>query len=173
MDRYDRRRYGTLPARYGPERHDRRYDAAYPPPGFSRHPFPEPSPARHGADPLRARYGSRGRPSPAWPSSGPSGPRAADGRSIHDPAAEDEEIRSAVRRALLEDAWLDAEMIEIRVEDGVVTLTGEVGDYLEARYAWDDAWEVAGVRGVVSRIDVRGSGAGPSGVAAAEDGGQG
>jgi hypothetical protein len=41
------------------------------------------------------------------------------------------------------------------VEEGVVTLTGEVADFMEARYAWDDAWESPGVRGVVNNITVR------------------
>ena len=37
----------------------------------------------------------------------------------------------------------------------MVTLKGEVDDYLEARYAWDDAWEAAGVRGVLNQLTVR------------------
>jgi osmotically-inducible protein OsmY len=37
----------------------------------------------------------------------------------------------------------------------VVTLTGEVDDFLKARYAWDDAWEAEGVRGVVNNLTVR------------------
>jgi hypothetical protein len=41
------------------------------------------------------------------------------------------------------------------VNDNVVTLKGEVDDYLEARYAWDDAWEARGVRGVVNQLTVR------------------
>jgi osmotically-inducible protein OsmY len=39
--------------------------------------------------------------------------------------------------------------------DGVVTLSGEVDDFLEARYAWDDAWEAEGVRGVINNLTVR------------------
>lgn len=68
---------------------------------------------------------------------------------------DDEELRAAVRRAFHEDRSLDAGAIGIEVEDGVVTLSGEVADHLEVRYAWDDAWETEGVRGVVSRIEVR------------------
>ena len=37
----------------------------------------------------------------------------------------------------------------------MVTLTGEVDDFMQARYAWDDAWESAGVRGVVNNLTVR------------------
>jgi hypothetical protein len=68
---------------------------------------------------------------------------------------DDDEVRAAVYRRMLADAWLDPERIDVRVEDGVVTLTGEVDDFMEARYAWDDAWEADGVRGVVNNLTVR------------------
>lgn len=67
----------------------------------------------------------------------------------------DDEILDAVRRRLYEDVWLDVERLEVQVEDGVVTLRGEVDDFLEVRYAWDDAWETPGVRGVVTQLTVR------------------
>jgi BON domain-containing protein len=75
----------------------------------------------------------------------------------HEPGEElsDDEVREAVRRRMRGDAWLDPARIQVEVEDGVVTLTGEVDDFLEARYAWDDAWETAGVRGVVNNLTVR------------------
>lgn len=60
----------------------------------------------------------------------------------------------AVRQTLFEDTWLDARRIEIEVQDGVVTLSGQVKDHMAARYAWDDAWESQGVRGVISRLEV-------------------
>ena len=67
----------------------------------------------------------------------------------------DDDIREIVRQRMQSDAWLDPDRIEVEVEDGVVTLTGEVDDFLEARYAWDDAWESPGVRGVVNHLVVR------------------
>lgn len=67
----------------------------------------------------------------------------------------DGEILRGVRSRLYEDVWLDVDRIDVAVEDGVVTLSGEVDDFLEARYAWDDAWETAGVRGVVNQLRVR------------------
>jgi hypothetical protein len=67
----------------------------------------------------------------------------------------DDEVREAVYRRMEADAWLDPQRIGVAVEDGVVTLTGEVDDFLEARYAWDDAWEAEGVRGVVNNLAVR------------------
>lgn len=68
---------------------------------------------------------------------------------------DDDEIRSTVEQNLQQDGWVSADSIQVSVEDQVVTLTGEVGDYLEARYAWDDAWETMGVRGVINNLTVR------------------
>jgi len=72
-----------------------------------------------------------------------------------DEVPDDEEIRRAVWRYVQDDPWLEARRLHVEVEDGVVTLTGEVDDFLEARYAGDDAWEAAGVRGVVNHLTVR------------------
>lgn len=68
---------------------------------------------------------------------------------------DDAEVRQTVRQNLYGDDWLDPETIDVEVEQGVVTLRGEVADYMEARYAWDDAWESPGVRGVVNLLSVR------------------
>jgi len=68
---------------------------------------------------------------------------------------DDDEILDAVRRRLYEDVWVDIDRIDVEVEDGVVTLRGEVDDFMEARYAWDDAWETEGVRGVLNHLTVR------------------
>jgi hypothetical protein len=86
---------------------------------------------------------------------GPRGDRW--GRELDDTGSEleDGEILRAVLRRLFEDVWVDPERIDVEVEDGVVTLRGEVDDWMEARYAWDDAWETEGVRGVVTRLGVR------------------
>ncbi len=70
-------------------------------------------------------------------------------------ALSDSDIEQAVRENLYQDTWVDAERIEVSVENGVITLRGEVDDYLMARYAWDDAWEAEGVRGVINQITVR------------------
>jgi hypothetical protein len=68
---------------------------------------------------------------------------------------DDEEILDAVRRRLYEDVWVDIDRVDVEVEDGVITLRGEVDDFMEARYAWDDAWETPGVRGVINHLTVR------------------
>jgi hypothetical protein len=68
---------------------------------------------------------------------------------------DDETILQAVRESLFQDRYVDGDALEVQVNDAVVTLRGEVDDFLEARYAWDDAWEVEGVRGVLNQITVR------------------
>ena len=68
---------------------------------------------------------------------------------------DDDEIRSNVEQNLMQDGWVDAASIQVEVRDQVVTLSGDVGDYLEARYVWDDAWEAMGVRGVINNLTVR------------------
>jgi hypothetical protein len=66
----------------------------------------------------------------------------------------DEEIREDVEETLFYDTWVDADRIEVSVEDGVVTLHGTLPSYEEVRYAVDDAWDVDGVRGVRSELKV-------------------
>lgn len=68
---------------------------------------------------------------------------------------DDGDIYQAVCQRLRQDRYLDADQIHLMVNDGVVTLAGEVDDFMEARYAWDDAWETPGVRGVVNHLAVR------------------
>lgn len=114
------------------------YDA-----GFARAPFlPETAYQRH-PELNRPQRGGGDR----WPAQGHD--------EHHHVRRSDDEIERAVRENLYEDNWVDADRIDVSVEDGVVTLQGEVGDYLEARYAWDDAWEAQGVRGVINQITVR------------------
>jgi hypothetical protein len=85
----------------------------------------------------------------------PRGPRWGYELDDLDAGLDDREVRDAVRRRLYEDVWLGIDGIDVQVEDGIVTLRGEVDDWMEARYAWDDAWETEGVRGVVNRLSVR------------------
>lgn len=68
---------------------------------------------------------------------------------------DDEEVAQRVREGLYADPYLDPSRIQVTVEDGVVTLRGEVDDFMEARYAWDDAWETPGVRGVLNHLVAR------------------
>lgn len=67
----------------------------------------------------------------------------------------DAELQEEVREALFYDSWVDAEAVQVAVEDGIVTLQGELPDYDEIRYATDDVWDVDGVLGVRSELRVR------------------
>lgn len=86
-------------------------------------------PARYGLGPYHERLRNRKRP--------------------------DEELREEVEEALFYDTWVDAEAITVEVNDGIVTLRGDLPNYEEIRYATDDAWDVDGVRGVRSELNVR------------------
>jgi hypothetical protein len=66
----------------------------------------------------------------------------------------DAELKAEVEEALFLDTWVDADAITVEVEDGVVTLSGELPDFEEVRFATDDAWDVVGVRGVRQELTV-------------------
>ncbi len=66
----------------------------------------------------------------------------------------DDQIRADVEEALFYDTWVDADRIQVEVEDGVVTLRGTLASFDEIRYATDDAWDVDGVRGVRTELEV-------------------
>lgn len=67
----------------------------------------------------------------------------------------DDELSHAVEEALFYDTWVDADAITVEVRDGVVTLRGALPSYDEIRYATDDAWDVDGVVGVHSELELR------------------
>lgn len=110
---------------------------------FAREPFTPVAAYRRHPEPTQPRLHRSER----WPAAG------------HDLTDEvdftDEQIRGGVLATMEEDSWIISDQIEVTVEDGVVTLRGEVGDYMEARYAWDDTWETEGVRGVINHLTVR------------------
>lgn len=66
----------------------------------------------------------------------------------------DDQIRADVEETLFYDTWVDADRIQVEVEDGVVTLRGTLASFDEIRYATDDAWDVDGVRGVRTELEV-------------------
>lgn len=90
-------------------------------------------------------------PPDRWPSAG----HDVSDRPLEEMEMSDREIREAVLENLFQDSWVNPETIDVEVDNGVVTLTGEVRDFMEARYAWDDAWESAGVKGVINNLTVR------------------
>lgn len=90
-------------------------------------------------------------PSSRWPEDG----HDVDHITARESAITDDEVRDIVHENLSRDHWLDTREIGVDVDHGVVTLKGDVNDYMEARYAWDDAWESRGVRGVINNLTVR------------------
>lgn len=75
------------------------------------------------------------------------------------PAAErsrlaDEEIRAAVRHAILIDSVVDAPRLKVEVESGIVTLGGEAESLLARDRAVLIAENVRGVRAVVDRLSI-------------------
>src|SRR5262249_17400913 len=90
----------------------------------------------------RMRGGRRGR-----------GPHAA--ASPEQGGDEDSRIRAEVMQRLADDWYVDAGAIDVMVEDGVVTLTGEVENRPEKRLAEDCADDAAGVRDVVNSLRIR------------------
>ncbi len=93
---------------------------------------------------LQRHYGHT--PPDRWPAEDP--PRASA-------SLDDDEVHHSVCENLFQDSFVNPDRIEVSVDRGVVTLRGEVDDFLEARYAWDDAWESPGVRGVINNLTVR------------------
>jgi len=67
----------------------------------------------------------------------------------------DEELRRDVVAELEYDPSIDARKIGVAVEDGIVTLTGEVSSFAEKWNAERAAERVEGVRGIVNKIEVK------------------
>ena len=67
----------------------------------------------------------------------------------------DEEIRADILRSLESDPWVDPSGINVRVEQGVVTLSGEVDSAIAKRAAEDDAWNKPGVVDVHNNLQIR------------------
>ncbi|HMC79630.1 MAG TPA: BON domain-containing protein [Acidimicrobiia bacterium] len=67
----------------------------------------------------------------------------------------DEELRRDVLAELEYDPSIDARKIGVAVEDGIVTLTGEVPSFAEKWNAERAVERVEGVRGIVNKIEVK------------------
>jgi osmotically-inducible protein OsmY len=67
----------------------------------------------------------------------------------------DQELRKDVVEELEWEPSVDARKIGVAVEDGIVTLTGEVPSFAEKWNAERAAERVEGVRGIVNKIDVK------------------
>jgi len=68
---------------------------------------------------------------------------------------DDDQLRRDVLAELEYDPSIDARKIGVAVEDGIVTLTGEVSSFAEKWNAERAAERVEGVRGIVNKIEVK------------------
>jgi osmotically-inducible protein OsmY len=67
----------------------------------------------------------------------------------------DKELRQLVVDELEYEPSIDAADIGVATENGVVTLSGHVADYVQKMAAERAAWRVKGVKGIAQKIEVR------------------
>lgn len=67
----------------------------------------------------------------------------------------DKELRQLVIDELEYEPSIDAADIGVAAENGVVTLSGHVADYVQKMAAERAAWRVKGVKGIAQKIEVR------------------
>lgn len=70
------------------------------------------------------------------------------------PTSLDAKIKSDVKSELFWSPFIDSDQIKVSVNNGRVTLSGFVDDYVERRLATKNAWE-GGARGVLNHLTVR------------------
>ena len=85
---------------------------------------------------------------------GSFGGAGMEGRGPRGYTRSDARIEEDVNETLTRDPELDASDIEVRVNSGVVELTGSVSDRWAKRRAYDDAEDCPGVREVKSRLKI-------------------
>lgn len=68
---------------------------------------------------------------------------------------DDTEILTDIEADLILDSWVDATNVNVEVNDGVVTLTGNVDTVVAKRSAGDDAWDTPGVIDVINNLTVK------------------
>jgi len=67
---------------------------------------------------------------------------------------EDDEIRGVALQALIWDVEVPSDSVDVKVDDGWVTLKGNVGYQFESDAAYDDVASLYGVYGVTNEIKV-------------------
>jgi osmotically-inducible protein OsmY len=77
-----------------------------------------------------------------------------DVRLLDDVRREDAEIRGIALQILMWDAEVPADLIDVKVQDGWVTLTGEVSFQFESDAAFEDVALLLGVVGITNEIRV-------------------
>jgi osmotically-inducible protein OsmY len=67
---------------------------------------------------------------------------------------EDDEIRGVALQALIWDTDVPSDLVDVKVEDGWITLKGDVDYQFESDAAYDDVASLYGVYGVTNEIKV-------------------
>ena len=67
---------------------------------------------------------------------------------------EDDEIRGVALQALIWDTEVPSDLVDVKVEDGWITLKGDVGFQFQSDAAYDDVASLFGAYGVTSEIKV-------------------
>lgn len=75
-------------------------------------------------------------------------------RLLDDSRRDDADIRGIVLQILMWDVEVPSDLIDVKVKDGWVTLTGEVGYQFESDAAFDDVASLFGVVGITNEIKV-------------------
>jgi osmotically-inducible protein OsmY len=75
-------------------------------------------------------------------------------RLLDESRREDADIRGMALQILMWDTDVPAELIDVKVDDGWVTLTGDVSYQFESDAAFDDVADMLGVVGVTNNIVV-------------------
>jgi osmotically-inducible protein OsmY len=75
-------------------------------------------------------------------------------RLLDESRREDADIRGMALQILMWDSEVPAELIDVKVDDGWVTLTGDVSFQFESDAAFEDAADMLGVVGVTNEIRV-------------------
>ena len=68
---------------------------------------------------------------------------------------EDDEIRGVALQALIWDTEVPSDSIDVKVDDGWITLKGDVGYPFQSNAAYDDVASLYGVYGVTNEIKVK------------------
>jgi osmotically-inducible protein OsmY len=75
-------------------------------------------------------------------------------RLLNDARRDDTDIRGIALQILMWDVDVPAEMIEVKVSDGWITLSGELSYQFESDAAYDDVASLFGVVGITNEIKV-------------------
>ena len=67
---------------------------------------------------------------------------------------EDDEIRGVALQALIWDTEVPSDLVDVKVEDGWITLKGDVSYQFQSDAAYDDVASLYGVYGVTNEIKV-------------------